>query len=86
MLRDGTPFDDVPGGDILRIIPAGKAGFNPPKARYIGPVYRQLPVDASRVIEIAPSESLQAETDITNCYQVAVDGAYRVSFAGTFEW
>lgn len=85
ILRDGTPFDDVPGGDVLRIMPSGKQGIHALSVPYSGPVYGRLPADSSRFIAIEPAQSISVEFDITSNYAIAADGDYRIQFVGNFE-
>ncbi|MFK7857549.1 MAG: M35 family metallopeptidase [Granulosicoccus sp.] len=82
LLRDGTPFDDVPAGDVLRIISADQRGIDPPQALYVGPVYRRLAPDASRFIDVPPSGSVRAEIDIASNYQVPSEGRFRIMYRG----
>ena len=84
ILRDDTPFDDAYGGDLLRILPAGKGGLHQEYAPYVGPVYRRLVVDESRFIEVAAGASMSADIDFAADYRIPADGDYRIRYAGTF--
>jgi len=84
VLRDGTPFDDVPAGDVLRILPAGKHATLPQGIPYTGPVYGRMPPDTSRYLALLPGESMRAEIDLQALYRVPSDGAYRIGYRGTF--
>ena len=84
ILRDDTPFDDAYGGDLLRILPAGKGGLHQEFAAYVGPVYRRLDVDESRFIKLAAGASLSADVDFAADYRIPADGDYRIRYTGTF--
>jgi len=84
VLRDGTPFDDVPAGDVLRIVPVGKHATLPQGIPYAGPVYGRMPPDTSRYLALSPGESMRAEIDLQALYRVPSDGAYRIGYRGTF--
>ena len=84
ILRDDTPFDDAYGGDLLRILPAGKGGLHQEYAPYVGPVYRRLVIDESRFIEVAAGASLSADVNFAADYRIPADGNYRIRYAGSF--